>query len=87
MPFFAEANARESQDSKTVVVMRYSYSCQLPPKSDAAQGENTRPVTKTLSAVLHVKRIVGSEKWLMRGGKEPERNYSGGVWGPGAGFF
>lgn len=46
--------------------MRYADSL---PQSDAADGEYVRPVTKTPSAVLHVKRIIGSEGWLMGGGE------------------
>ncbi|KAF5920511.1 hypothetical protein HPG69_009765 [Diceros bicornis minor] len=54
-----KAGAQESQDSTPVAVMRYADSRQLLPKSDAADGEYTRPVTKTPSAALHVNRISG----------------------------
>lgn len=46
--------------------MRYADSL---PKIDAADRECIRPVTKTPSAVLHAKRIIGSEGWLMGGGE------------------
>lgn len=57
------------------------------PKSDAADSEDTRSVTKTPSSALHEKRIVGSEVCLMGDGKEPERDSTGGAWGSRARCF
>lgn len=81
--FLAEASAQENPNIRTVAVTRCTDSRELLPKSDTADGEHVRAVTKTPSAVWHVGRTVGSEVWLMAYGEEPERHSSGGVWALG----